>query len=415
MKKLTLILAFMLLGVAAFAQKKEVKAAEKALKKGNIELAQENIQKACELKDQADAKTLSRIHYVKGKIALAKGDYETAIKMFNKVKEIEKEKGFNKYSDEASKELSNLGQSLITKVSEANANDDYETALKNMKLVYLISPTDDNLYILAVLQLYNNDFEGAYQNFKKLYDKGYTGVKKQYLLTDKTTGKTVQAPDEKTMNLMAKMDQYENPRVEETPSKRAELVTNMLYALNKLGKDEEAYQIIKKAEAEDPNNVDLIIGEANYYLKKKDHANFIKAMERAFALEPKPEYAYNIGFGYYSLKDYDNARKWFKKAVELKPDYKEAYLGLSLVELAPERELVEQINENLDHPRKYDALMKKLHTVYRNALPYLEKYYELNPNDINNVRTLRKIYTELDMKDKAKQMKELLKKLKEQQ
>jgi len=412
MKKLTFALAFLLLGFTAFAQKKEVKEAEKALKKGNIELAQENIEKACQLKDNADAKTKAKIYFVKAQIAQAKGDLETAVKMYKKVQEYEKQNGLNKYSEEASKQLKDLGNKLISKVSQANQNKNYKEALKNMELVYLINPTDDNLYILAVLQLYNNDYEGAYNNFKKLYDNGYTGVRKQYLLTDKKTGQTVQAPDEKTMKLMAKMDQYENPRVEETPSKRAELVTNMLYALNKLGKDEEAYQLIKKAEQEDPNNVDLVIGEANYYLKKNDHANFVKAMEKAFELDPKAEYAYNIGFGYYSLKDYDNARKWFKKAVELKPDYKEAYLGLSLVELAPERELVEQINENLDHPRKYDALMKQLHQVYRNALPYLEKYHELNPNDINNVRTLRKIYNELEMNDKAKEMKELLKQLK---
>jgi len=184
----------------------------------------------------------------------------------------------------------------------------------------------------------------------------------------------------------------------------------MLYALSKMGKDDEAFQLAKKAEAEDPNNVMLIIGEANYYHKKGDYQNFVKTYERAFQLKPTPQYAYNIGFGYYTMKDYDNARKWFKKALELDPNYKDAVLALSLVELAPEKELVQQINDNLDNPRKYDALMAKLKDVYRNALPYLEKYRELEPNDENNLRTLKKIYSQLDMTDKANEIKALLQK-----
>ncbi|NPA46082.1 MAG: tetratricopeptide repeat protein [Chlorobi bacterium] len=411
MKKLVYLLLALMMGFSAFAQKKEVKAAEKALKKGDIELAQENIQKACELKDNADAKTKARIYFTKAKIAEAQGDLETAVKMFVKVKDFEKENGFTKYSGDAEKELMTLGNQLLKRVSAANDAKNFAEAEKNMKLVYLISPNDDNLYILGVLQLYNNNFEEAYKNFKQLYDKGYTGVKTQYLLTDTKTGQTVAAPDEKTMKIMAKTDQYTNPRVEKTESKRAELVANMLYALSKMGKDDEAFQLAKKAEAEDPNNVSLIVGEANYYLKKNDHKNFVQTMERAFQLDPQPQYAYNIGFGYYSMKDYDNARKWFKKALELKPDYKDAVLALSLVELAPEKELVEKINNSLSSPKKYEAYMEELKAVYRKALPYLEKYHELEPNDEKNIRTLKKIYTQLGMRDKANEMKALLKRM----
>ena len=109
----------------------------------------------------------------------------------------------------------------------------------------------------------------------------------------------------------------------------------------------------------------------------------------------------------------EEALKWFNKAIELDPNYKDAYMGASLAALAKERELVDQINENLNNPKKYDELMAQLNEVYRKALPYLEKYHELDPSDISTIRTLKKIYTSLDMTDKAKEMRALLKQMKQ--
>ena len=413
MKKIVLFVLTLMLSASVFAQKKEVKAAEKALKKNDLTTAEASLKQAESLFDQADAKTKARILFVKAQLAQQKGDEETAVKTYKELVDFEKQNGLSKYTKQAQDELINLGNSLLKKVDQANQNKEYEKAEKYMKLVYEISPSDDNLYILGVLQLYSKNYQAAYDNLKKLYDKGYDGVKTVYKLYDKNTQKDIVVNDEKTMKFLAKTDQYENPRVEKTKSKRSELVTNMLFALNKLGKNDEAYQLIKQAQAEDPDNVDLIIGEANYYLKKGDNDKFVDAMKRLYEKDPKPAYAYNIGFGYYKMGKQEDALKWFNKAIELDPNYKEAYMGASLAALSKERELVDQINQNLNHPKKYDELMAQLNEVYRKALPYLEKYHELDPSDINTVRTLKKIYTSLDMSDKAKEMRALLKKMKQ--
>ncbi len=413
MKKIVLFVLTLMLSASVFAQKKEVKAAEKALKKNDLTTAEASLKQAESLFDQADAKTKARILFVKAQLAQQKGDEETAVKTYKELVDFEKQNGLSKYTKQAQDELINLGNSLLKKVDQANQNKEYEKAEKYMKLVYEISPSDDNLYILGVLQLYSKNYQAAYDNLKTLYDKGYDGVKTVYKLYDKSAQKDITVPDENTMKIFAKTDQYENPRVEKTESKRSELVTNMLFALNKLGKNDEAYQLIKKAQAEDPDNTDLIIGEANYYLKKGDNEKFVDAMKRLYEKDPKPAYAYNIGFGFYKMGKQEDALKWFNKAIELDSNYKDAYMGASLAALSKERELVDQINENLNNPKKYDELMAQLNEVYRKALPYLEKYHELDPSDISTIRTLKKIYTSLDMTDKAKEMRALLKQMKQ--
>jgi len=420
MKKV-LYLLIVLLSVNAFAQKKEVKSAEKALKHGDLKTALSMIDQACKLKDNADPKTLARIYYTKAEIYYAKAQqdpsfYGKAIEMYKKVIDFEKEKGLNKYSDDAKKKLAAMEKELYSVALKANQEEDYATALKYFEYIFAIDPSDDNRYALAILQLYNDKNEEAYQNLKYLYDNGYTGVHEKYMITDKETGEDINAGDKATWELMKKMDKYTNPRIEKTPNRRPEIISNMLYALNKLGRDDEAFQLIQQAKAEQPDNPDLLIGEANYYLKKGDNLKFAQTMEKAFKLKPdNADFAYNTAIGYLNAKQYDKAREYFNKTLEIDPQYKNAYYGLALVELAPEEELVDEINRNLNNDRKYRELKNRQKEMYRKAMPYLEKYLELDPNDIDVVRILKNIYLELEMMDKYKAMKAKLKELKAKQ
>jgi tetratricopeptide (TPR) repeat protein len=56
----------------------------------------------------------------------------------------------------------------------------------------------------------------------------------------------------------------------------------------------------------------------------------VAAFNRAVALNPKcPDCFYNIGFAYAQKKDYAQSEENYKKALEVKPDYAEAYNGLA--------------------------------------------------------------------------------------
>jgi len=420
MKKIFYLLMILFVSTTAFGQKKEVKAAEKALRKGNLEAALSDIQAAEKLLDQADDKTMARFYYTEGAVYKALfekskkfDDAQKAVKAFEKDIAFEKKAGINKYAEKSQAQLQALARAFYNEVNKANNAKDYATAEKYMSLVYKIEPTDDNLYILALLKLYNNDNESAYQDLKKLYEKKYTGIRTVYTLTEKETGKKVQVKDEKQQKLLLKTGQYVNPEKTVTKNRRPEIISNMLYALNKLGRDDEAYKIIQQAKKEDPDNVDLLLGEANYYLKKKDNANFTRVMEEAFKLDPKnAKTAYNVAIGYLNMKKYDKAEYYFNKVLELDPKNADAVYGLALIKLKDEKDLVDKINKNINNFKKYDELKGQLKKVYQNALPYLEKYYKMRPNEISIVKTLMNIYSELDMNDKYKEMRAKYKALK---
>jgi tetratricopeptide (TPR) repeat protein len=56
----------------------------------------------------------------------------------------------------------------------------------------------------------------------------------------------------------------------------------------------------------------------------------VAAFNRAVAINPKcQDCFYNIGFAYAQKKDYAQAEENYKKAIEVKPDYTEAYNGLA--------------------------------------------------------------------------------------
>jgi Flp pilus assembly protein TadD len=56
----------------------------------------------------------------------------------------------------------------------------------------------------------------------------------------------------------------------------------------------------------------------------------VAAFNRAIALNPKcPDCFYNIGFAYAQKKDFAQSEENYKKALEVKPDYAEAYNGLA--------------------------------------------------------------------------------------
>ncbi len=419
MKKISLIL-LTFISLTALAQKAEVKSAEKAYKKGDLKTATEMIQKACQLKDQADDKTKARIMYAKARILAKLGskdlnNYQKSLNTIKKLEAFEKEIGKERYSDDAKKLKAQIEKEIIVIVDNDLKKKDYKELEKSADIAYQLSGDDQFKYFAAVAALLTKDFEKAEKLLKDLYDSGYTGVKEIITVKEKATGKRVTVGDKKQAKLLVKAGAYEDYKEEQTKSVRPDIVANLLYVYGQLGKDDEAIKFIEKAKKEDPDNLDLIIGEGNYYLKKGDNAKFAEAMQRAVELDPKNKLVnFNLATAYYQLKKYDQAKKYYEKTLELDPNYVDAYKGIAYIILVPEEKITKEMNKDevLMNDKLYNKYNNQRLALYRKVLPILEKARKVAPNDENVLTMLKKIYRDLDMKAKYKEVKAQLDALK---
>lgn len=135
-----------------------------------------------------------------------------------------------------------------------------------------------------------------------------------------------------------------------------------------------------------PKNVTILDGLMQFYTAEEgvgDPAELTDMVEAS--LKENPE-NYDLWFSrgrvYYSLKNYDECIKSFKKCVELRPEEFEPnfYVAFFIIEKANAE--VEKLNSssNLSY-QLYEEKNNEINLIFAEALPWLEKAHELNPTD----------------------------------
>ena len=138
-------------------------------------------------------------------------------------------------------------------------------------------------------------------------------------------------------------------------------------------------------------------------------------MEQAIQLDPNnPTLFFNLGVVNQNENKTAEAISYYKKAVELDPEYGDAYMNLAVSILSGEQAIIDEMNENLSNFKKYDELEGKQKALYSEALPFLEKADSLG-RSIDTVRSLLNIYDLLEISDKADALRPIYKKMKAEQ
>ncbi|MCF6180938.1 tetratricopeptide repeat protein [Lutibacter sp.] len=427
MRKQLLVLSVLLVSMTVFGQKSELKTAEKAIKANNFTSAMAAINKAEGMIANADQKTKAKFYYLKGKALYQNGansaDLEKVGAAFNQLINYEKETHKAKYSNEVAKIINDL----ITKLA-TNASTDYSTALSTKKLedydkaakefntVYALSPRDTSyLDNAALVYFFAKDYDNSIKSYKKLLDLNYTGIATVYTATNKENGKVVSYNDKKSRDLQVKLGLAENPKTVQKESRREAVFKYLAqnYAAKKM--DDKALEIITEGRKEFPKSYSLLIDEANIYYAKGDEAKFKEKLEEAIQMNPtEPTLYYNVGVMNMNQGKTDEAIVNFKKAIELKPDYADAYNNVGAAIIDKTKPIIEEMNKSLSDFDKYDKLQAKQLAVYKEALPFYEKAYEYNKTNISTVQTLMGLYENLEMTEKTKELQAVYDKLKQQ-
>jgi len=421
MKKPILLLLTLFISLTTFAQKDEIKAAEKAFKKSDLAMAKTEIDKADALIANADDKTKAKFYYIKGetyaglsKTQPTSENYKVAADSFNSLFALEKEMGSDKYTKLAEPTLNTMISDLSSKGIKSYQDKNYDAAKSELYQVYNLSTKDTAFLEYAANAAYlAKDFDTALDYFTQLKNIGYTGIVTEYSAKNVDTEEREVMSSVSQMNLMVKSKQYTDPKTTVTESKHPSIVKNIALIYVEKGETDKAIGAIKDAREIAPNDVNLILTEANVQIKLGNKEEFATLMNEAIKLDPNNATLYfNLGVISGEQGDTEKSKEYYNKAIELKPDYVDAYINLGSAMLEDDKALVEEMNKNLSDFKKYDVIKAKQVKLYKEVIPVYENAYELDSNDIDTVRTLMSLYENAEMEDKFQQMREKYESLK---
>ncbi len=391
MKQLfTLILG--LLVTFSYAQKKELRQAQKLFKAAKIEEAKASLsanQAIIEGSDEVKIKT--QYHFLKGQIARLDKDFQVAYDNLLLAK------GNSSLKTALATEMQQLTSDIVNAAIAQSEAKEFITSAKNLYLAYQIDPAGnkDYLYYAATNAVNGADFDMALERYIQLKEIEYTGIVTKYFVTDVATNQETEVSATE-YGIYQKSKDYTNPRVEDTESKYPEIVKNIALIYNQLGQKDNAMKAVQDARKANPGDIGLILTEANIYIQLGEKQRYKELITEALEQDPNNAVLYfNLGVVNSEQGDKEKAREFYEKAIELDPSMENAYLNLVALILENESSIVEQMN-GLGNSRadnmKYDELKLKRETLYKECVPVLKQLIALDDSNLEAVKTLRNIY-----------------------
>ncbi|MAU77172.1 MAG: hypothetical protein CL831_09975 [Crocinitomicaceae bacterium] len=180
--------------------------------------------------------------------------------------------------------------------------------------------------------------------------------------------------------------------------------------------DEAALKTLQEARISYPREQSLIIEELNIYLTNKDFERAKSNLELAAEQDPTNEILwFSLGSVFDNLGNYEEAIIAYQKAIGVKSDYFDANYNLGALYFNKAVLGINEANE-MWKPRMTKteaAKQKKLEddskAMFVTARPYLESAFQVDPSDVETIRSLKDIYARTGEDDKFIQMNNLLK------
>ena len=155
----------------------------------------------------------------------------------------------------------------------------------------------------------------------------------------------------------------------------------LIYVQN--GENDKALEAMTVARENDPENVGLIISEANVYLKLEQDEKASELFKEALSKSPdNADLAYNIGVLSMNSDKLDDAEIYLNKALVIDPSYAKAALNLSTISVNNGNALNDKMN-TLGTSRadfdKYDELKDEKNKFFEEGAKLLSDFLTSNP------------------------------------
>lgn len=346
MKRITLLVSMLVVSASIFAQKGKVAVAESLLTSNDIVGAKSAIDEAMV---NEKSNTWPKTFIVAGKVyakVSEEGAVIKALEYFEKAKELDQKgdetgKGIGRYDKELTlaltffkSDLTNAGVAGFEKERFDLALSAFEGILKVNKMSELTTNVVDTTIIYnCALAAYNN------KNWDKAETYFQEAIKYNYAAGD-------------AILLLHQVFTSTNDS--------AKMVANLKNGFEKYPKDDR-----------------ILTTLINYYLSARQNAEALSYLNTAVAQDPKnPSFYYARGVLHDQGKDFDNAEKDYKKCLEIDSEYFNALYNLGVMYYNKGVERNNQANE-LKDMKAFDIAREEANGMFKSALPYMEKAYQV--------------------------------------
>lgn len=333
---------------------------------------------------------------------------------FDSTLQYEKKTGKKVFTDDINEDVKIIKPLLVNAAVEYGKANKFKESAEILYAAYTMDKTDqENLYYAASYAVNGKEYDKALEYYYELKRLNYSGETTLYYAVNKVNGQEEYfAKDKATRDSFVGLKTHEKPRDEKQLSRKGEIYRNIALILIDQGKVNEAKSAILDARKANPEDVSLIVSEAEFYLKDKDFDSYTRLVNEALAKDPNnKQLVFNLGAISAQSGKVVEAEKHYKRALEIDKNYFDPYLNLAELKLRADKDLVDQMNKlgtSSEDNKKFDVLRAKQIENYKEVLPYLEKAVELKPTDEAVMRTLLSVYQALEMTDKYKALKEKL-------
>ncbi len=388
MKKLFFTAALSLLVMGAFAQKKVMKSAQKAFKKGSYEEATTLAKQAAE---HAETSGSSDVYSLLGKISLQKfidGGFENldlakeSLDWFNKALELATPKAKEDILEQAltnplndqeavgGEQLGLLEYWLVGVANVALEEEDYAKAYPYLDIAYQITPSVDRAFFTGYAADNADNMEKAAEYFKIV---------------------------------IAAEEAYGNKS----------------YAYQKLiqtniddEKFDDALDVIRNAQDTFPDEKLYGSWEVEVLIKADKMSEAITNLKKIVDAGNADKVTYyTLGFLQWNNEELADAEVSAKKALEMDANYLDAYYVAGSVIFNQGVEMMKEASMSVDDDDAYEAKKKAAQDRFKEALPMFEKLIAADAEDVYALRPLSTIYDQLGMDEKRDKVLDTLEKL----
>ncbi|PWA08682.1 tetratricopeptide repeat protein [Flavobacterium laiguense] len=385
------ILGLLLFIPSIYAQKEQIKEAQKELKSGNSEQVIAILSPVEYLIINASDEDKINFYYLKSSALVNLlnkngNDFRSESMAVTALKDLirmEQEASIDKHTSEAIKTLRKIKMDLVKSAEEDLVSQNFIESGNKYRQTYFIDDKDTlQLYNAAVSYKNANEDDLALKCYEELKAINYLGNTNIYSAYNKNTHKEEYFTSIEERDAKIKSGFYIKP-MQKVKSKKEEIYKSLALIYVRKGYKEKALKFIGMARNLNDNDDSLAILEANLYLETKEYDFFDKLA--TIIVESKmnnSEVAFNFGVSCQNEKYYQGAEKYYKKAIEIDPKYVQAYVSLSqlLVDESAGIDLkINRLGGSVSNKGVCSELELQKEQIVKEATFYIQKAISIDP------------------------------------